>query len=59
MSFTKKRKDVPPPGIELGFHRPQRCVLTIILRWHLFLKNLKNIIINNEVNIYILKLSEF
>lgn len=24
---------MPPPGIEPGFHRPQRCVITPILRW--------------------------
>ena len=31
---------VPPPGIELGFRRPQRRVLTIILRWHIFVEKL-------------------
>ncbi|EDZ72534.1 hypothetical protein AWRI1631_52020 [Saccharomyces cerevisiae AWRI1631] len=27
---------MPSPRIEPGFHRPQRCVLTTILRWRLF-----------------------
>ena len=29
---------MPSPGIEPGFHRPQRCVLTTILRWHMILQ---------------------
>ncbi|CUM51205.1 unnamed protein product [Debaryomyces tyrocola] len=28
---------MPVPGIELGFHRPQRCVLTTILDRHILL----------------------
>ena len=31
------KKEMPPPGIEPGFHRPQRCVITPILRWRAFL----------------------
>lgn len=30
---AKFRKKMPSPRIEPGFHRPQRCVLTTILRW--------------------------
>lgn len=28
---TTKKSNMPVPGIEPGFHRPQRCVLTTIL----------------------------
>ena len=46
MAKKIRKRNVPPPGIELGFHRPQRCVLTIILRWHFFLVFLRNIYIH-------------
>ena len=28
---------MPSPRIEPGFHRPQRCVLTTILRWRTYM----------------------
>ena len=45
-----QKKQLPLPGIERGFHRPQRCVLTTILERHFIsLKNM-NILRQNPVS---------